>query len=52
LAAESVVIAGFVVVAVLGLKLNLWLLVAALSGHGVFVLVHGHLVANPGVPEW
>jgi hypothetical protein len=34
LAAESVFIAGFVLVAVLGFKFNLWLLVAALVAHG------------------
>jgi hypothetical protein len=52
LASESVVIAGFVLVAALGFKRNLWVLVAALFGHGVFDFVHGHLVANPGVPAW
>jgi len=49
---ECVVIAGFVLVAVLGFRINQWLLVAALSGHGVFDLLHGHVIANPGVPAW
>ncbi len=52
LIAECVVIVGFVLVAALGFRFNLWLLVAALSGHGVFDLVHGHVIANPGVPAW
>lgn len=52
LAAESVVIGGFVVVAALGFRFNLWLLVAALFGHGVFDFFHGNMVSNPGVPAW
>ena len=50
--AESAVMSGFVLLAVAGFKLNLWLVVAALAGHGVLDGVHGRLVANPGVPEW
>ena len=52
LAAETVVIAGFILVAALGFRFNLWLLVAALAGHGVFDFFHGHVVSNPGVPAW
>ena len=52
LRAESVVIAAFVLIAALGFKLNLWLLVAALFGHGIFDLVHAHLISDPGVPKW
>lgn len=52
LALESVVIAGFVLASVLGFKLNLWLVVAALASHGVFDFFHGHLIANPGVPAF
>lgn len=50
--AESVVMGGFVLLAAAGFKLNLWLVVAALAGHGALDAVHGRLVANPGVPEW
>ncbi len=50
--AELVVMGVFVLFAGLGFKLNLWLVVAGLAGHGVLDSVHGHLVANPGVPEW
>ena len=52
LASEIGVIAGFVLVAALGYRFNLWLLVAALAGHGIFDLLHGHVIANPGVPAW
>ena len=49
---ESLLMGGFVLLAGAGFKLNLWLVVIALAGHGVLDLVHGHLVTNPGVPEW
>ncbi|MEO8103089.1 MAG: hypothetical protein ABI790_11200 [Betaproteobacteria bacterium] len=52
LAAEIAATAGFVLVAVLGFRFNHWLLVAALAGHGLFDLLHGHVIANPGVPAW
>ncbi len=52
LIAECAVIAGYVLIAALGFRFNPWLLVAALAGHGVFDLVHGHIIANPGVPAW
>ncbi|HEU0107121.1 MAG TPA: hypothetical protein VFT38_13175 [Vicinamibacteria bacterium] len=49
---ESIVMSLFVLVAVAGFKSNLWLVAAALAGHGLFDQFHGHLVANPGVPAW
>jgi hypothetical protein len=52
LAMETVVIAGFLVVSILGFKRNLWLLVAALFAHGLFDAIHGRLITNPGVPSW
>jgi hypothetical protein len=52
LIAESIAMTLFVLVAGAGFKSNLWLVAAALAGHGLFDLVHGHLVANPGVPAW
>ena len=52
LAKESVVIAAFLLVSILGFKRSLWLLVGALFAHGVFDSVHGHLISNPGVPSW
>jgi hypothetical protein len=52
LAVEVLVMMLFSVVAVVGFKRNLWLVAGALAGHGVFDLVHGYLVTNPGVPTW
>ena len=52
LAIESVVMAGFLLVSILGFRRNLWLLVAALFAHGVLDSIHGHLISNPGVPPW
>lgn len=50
--AETLVLAGFLLVAVIGFKKNLWLVVAALIAHGLFDFLHAHVVANPGVPAW
>lgn len=52
LALESIAIVGFVLLAVIGFKSSLWLVVAALFGHGVYDFFHGHLFVNPGVPAW
>lgn len=49
---ESLLAAGFMVAALIGFKANLWIVVAALVGHGLFDFVHDQLVANPGVPAW
>ncbi|HEY0564073.1 MAG TPA: hypothetical protein VGC88_00740 [Terriglobales bacterium] len=49
---ESLVAGAFFVLAVVGFKTNLWLVVAALAGHGVFDSVHHHFIHNPGVPVW
>jgi hypothetical protein len=49
---ETLVMAGFLVVAAIGFRKNLWLVVAALAGHGIFDFFHSHVVANPGVPAW
>ena len=49
---ETVAFVGFVALAVLGYKTNLWMAVIAIAGHGVFDLVHPHIVSNPGVPAW
>ena len=52
LVVESIVMALFVLIAVLGFRRNAWLIVVGLAAHGLFDAVHGHFVANPGVPEW
>lgn len=49
---EVCIMAGFVTVAVAGFKWNLWLVVAALFGHGLLDAVHSRVVDNPGVPEF
>ncbi len=52
LALESLVVAAFLFVAILGFRTNLWLVVVALASHGIFDLIHGQLISNPGVPSW
>jgi hypothetical protein len=42
----------FVVLALAGFRRSLWIVAAALVGHGVFDVFHGQLVTNPGLPEW
>ena len=49
---ESVAIVAFVAAAVAGFRISLWIVAAALAAHGLFDLVHGSLVENPGVPVW
>jgi hypothetical protein len=49
---ESIAIAAFSGVSVLGFKHNLWLVVGALVTHGIFDFFHHHIVTNPGVPSW
>ena len=52
LVAETVGFAVFAAAAAIGFRTNLWIVVAALAGHGVFDFFHHDLVANPGVPAW
>jgi hypothetical protein len=49
---ESVIACVFVAAAVAGFKKNLWVVAAALAGHGVFDLFHHGFIQNPGVPVW
>ena len=42
----------FLLFAVLGFRKNLWLVSAAIVGHGIFDFVHHLLIENPGVPRW
>ncbi len=49
---ESIVAAAFSAAAILGFRRSLWLVAAGLAVHGLFDLVHGAVVANPGVPSW
>lgn len=52
LMAESTVGVGFIALAAIGFRRSLWLVSAALGLHGVFDLVHGLFITNPGVPRW
>lgn len=49
---ESLLMTGFVIAAVVGFKSNVWIVVAALAGHGILDAVHGYVVDNAGVPAW
>jgi hypothetical protein len=49
---ESVVAGIFLMVAVAGFKRNLWLVVGAFAGHGVFDFFRHLFIQNPGVPVW
>ncbi len=42
----------FFLFAVLGFKGNLWLVAAALLGHGIFDFIRPRFISNPGVPRW
>jgi hypothetical protein len=52
IAAESMFALLFIVAASVGFRRSLWLVVAALVGHGVFDLLHQSIVSDPSVPGW
>jgi hypothetical protein len=49
---ESLFGGAFLALAIFGFRSSLWLVAMALGAHGVFDLVHGAVVSNPGVPAW
>lgn len=49
---ESAVMMPFVAASVVGFRGSAWIVVAALAAHGVQDAVHGHIIANAGVPTW
>jgi hypothetical protein len=49
--AEVAIAAVFIVSAVAGFKLNPWIAVVALGGHGLMDAYHHQLVHNTGVPQ-
>ena len=49
---ESLAGVVFLLFAVCGFRSSLWVVVAALAAHGIFDLVHGVAIPNPGVPIW
>jgi hypothetical protein len=42
----------FFAAAVWGFRSSLWLVAAALAGHGLFDLIHGRVISNPGLPPF
>lgn len=52
LAPEMAAAAVFVGLAVLGFRRSPWFAVAGIAGHGVFDLLHGHVIENSGVPSF
>lgn len=49
---ESLAGAVFVVAAVTGFRASLWIVMVALPAHGIFDIVHGSVISNPGEPGW
>lgn len=49
---EVALMAVFAVAAVVGFRSNLWIVAAALAGHGLLDIFHGHMLDNPGVPSF
>lgn len=49
---ESLVGAIFLAAAAVGFRSSLWVVVVALAAHGLFDLIHGRVITNPGVPVW
>jgi hypothetical protein len=49
---ESIPVAAFTTVALVGFRRNLRLVAWGLAGHGVFDTVHGQIITNTGVPGW
>jgi hypothetical protein len=52
LVVETLIMTVFLLVAAIGFRTSLWLVVGALAAHGIFDFFHDRLVANPGVPAW
>jgi len=53
LVVEGAVMGVFTAAALAAFRWRPWIAAAGLVGHGVFdLVVHGHLVANPGMPAW
>jgi hypothetical protein len=52
LAIETAAFIGFVSVSLIGFRTNLWIVVLALTGHGVFDFFHDQVTVNAGAPAW
>ena len=49
---EIAVTMAFIAAAIAAFNISLWIVVAALLGHGLFDLVRAGLIVNPGMPLW
>src|SRR6476469_11283230 len=49
---ESAVMGLFIVLAAVGNRRSIWIVVAGLAAHGLSDFVHGAVIANPGTPAW
>lgn len=49
---ETLVLAAFAGLAVIGFRTNSWYVAVGLAAHGLFDFFRGGLIANPGVPAW
>ena len=49
---ESIATTLFTLIAIAGFRVNLWLVAGALAAHGLFDLIHGSLILDPGIPPW
>lgn len=49
---ETLAFAGFACLAVIGFRMNAWVVAAGLVAHGLFDFLRGDLIVNPGVPAW
>jgi hypothetical protein len=49
---EALLAAAFFAAAVAGFRFSLWLVVLALSAHGVLDFFHARVIEDPGVPSW
>lgn len=49
---ESGIACGFIAAALIGFRINLWIVAAALAAHGLFDWLHPRLFQNDGVPGW
>jgi hypothetical protein len=49
---EAVPFAAFILLAVLGFRFSLWLVVAEIVAHGLSDAIHLSVIDNPGVPGW
>ena len=49
---ESLIAAAFVAAAIAGFRSSLWIAAIAIGGPGLVDLVHGAIIANPGMPPY